>query len=38
VVAYLAAGRELIGIAAGMRSPTWPGAAQQSRIVVYGLR
>jgi alcohol dehydrogenase (cytochrome c) len=37
VVAYLAHGRELIGIAAGMRSATWPGAAQQSRIVVYGL-
>jgi alcohol dehydrogenase (cytochrome c) len=36
VVAYLARGRELIGIAAGMRSPTWPGGAQQSRIVVYG--
>jgi alcohol dehydrogenase (cytochrome c) len=38
VVAYLAGGRELIGIASGMRSPTWPGGAQQSRIVVYGLR
>lgn len=38
VVAYLAAGRELIGIASGMRSPTWPGGAQQSRIVVYGIQ
>ena len=38
VVAYLAGGRELIGIASGMRSATWPGGAQQSRIVVYGLR
>ena len=38
VVAYLAGGRELIGIAAGMRSPTWPGGALESRIVVYGLR
>ena len=38
VVAYLAGGRELIGIASGMRSATWPGAAQQSRIVVYGVR
>jgi len=36
VVAYLARGRALVGIAAGMRSPTWPGGAQQSRIVVYG--
>jgi alcohol dehydrogenase (cytochrome c) len=38
VVAYLAGGRQLIGIASGMRSATWPGGAQQSRIVVYGLR
>ena len=38
VVAYLAKGRELIGIASGMRSPTWPGGALQSRIVVYGVR
>jgi alcohol dehydrogenase (cytochrome c) len=38
VVAYLANGRELIGIASGMRSPTWPGGAAQSRILVYGVR
>jgi len=38
VVSYLAGGRQLIGIASGMRSPTWPGGAQQSRIVVYGVR
>jgi alcohol dehydrogenase (cytochrome c) len=38
VVAYLAGGRELIGVAAGMRSPTWPGGAQQSRIVVFGIK
>ena len=38
VVAYLAGGRELIGIASGMRSPTWPGGAKQSRLVVYGVR
>lgn len=37
IVAYLAGGRELIGVASGMRSPTWPGGAQQSRIVVYGV-
>lgn len=37
IVAYLAGGRELIGIASGMRSPTWPGGARQSRIVVYGV-
>jgi alcohol dehydrogenase (cytochrome c) len=38
VVAYLAGGRQLIGIASGMRSATWPGGAQQSRIVIYGLK
>jgi alcohol dehydrogenase (cytochrome c) len=38
VVAYLANGRELIGIASGMRSATWPGGALQSRIVVYGVK
>jgi alcohol dehydrogenase (cytochrome c) len=38
VVTYLAGGRELLGIASGMRSPTWPGGAQTSRIVVYGVR
>ena len=38
VVAYLAGGRELIGIASGMRSPTWPGGTQRSRIVVYGIK
>lgn len=38
IVAYLVGRRELIGVASGMRSPTWPGGAQQSRIVVYGLR
>jgi alcohol dehydrogenase (cytochrome c) len=38
VVSYLAGGRQLIGIASGMRSATWPGGTQQSRIVVYGLK
>jgi alcohol dehydrogenase (cytochrome c) len=38
VIAYLAGGRQLIGIASGMRSATWPGGAQQSRIVIYGLK
>lgn len=31
-------GRQLLGVASGMKSPMWPGAAQQSRILVYGLR
>jgi hypothetical protein len=25
-------------VASGMKSPMWPGGAQQSRILVYGLR
>jgi alcohol dehydrogenase (cytochrome c) len=33
-----AGGRQLIGVASGMKSPVWPGGAQQSRILVYGLR
>jgi len=35
---YRAGGRQLIGVASGMKSPMWPGGAQQSRILVYGLR
>ena len=31
-------GRQLLGVASGMKSPMWPGGAQQSRILVYGLR
>ena len=37
-VTYRAGGRQLIGVASGMKSPMWPGGAQQSRILVYGLR
>jgi alcohol dehydrogenase (cytochrome c) len=37
IVTYTAAGRQLIGVAAGMKSPVWPGGASQSRIMVYGL-
>ncbi len=37
VVSYLAAGRQRIGVASGMRSPIWPGGSQSSHIVVYGL-
>jgi len=37
IVTYTAAGRQLVGIAAGMKSPVWPGGASQSRIIVYGL-
>jgi len=38
VVTYVAGGRQLLGVASGMRSPVWPGSAQQSRILVYGIR
>ena len=38
IVTYRAGGRQLIGVASGMKSPVWPGGAQQSRILVYGLR
>jgi alcohol dehydrogenase (cytochrome c) len=38
IVTYRAGGRQLIGVASGMKSPMWPGGAQQSRILVYGLR
>ena len=38
VISYYAGGRQLVGIASGMKSSVWPGAAQQSRILVFGLR
>ena len=38
IVSYAVGGRQRIAVAAGMRSPLWPGATQSSRIVVYGLR
>jgi PQQ-dependent dehydrogenase (methanol/ethanol family) len=38
IVTYMAGGRQLVGVASGMKSPVWPGGAQSSRIVVYGLR
>lgn len=38
VITYSAGGRQLLGVASGMKSVNWPGAAQQSRIVVFGLR
>jgi alcohol dehydrogenase (cytochrome c) len=37
IVSYSAGGRQLIGVAAGMKSPIWPGAADNSRILVFGL-
>jgi alcohol dehydrogenase (cytochrome c) len=38
IVTYSAGGRQLLGVASGMKSVVWPGAAQQSRIIIYGLR
>lgn len=38
IVSYLAGGRQLIGVAMGMKSPIWPGGSAASQIVVYGLR
>lgn len=37
IVTYTAGGRQLLGVASGMKSPIWPGGSSQSRIVVYGL-
>jgi len=36
-VTYLANGRQRVAIASGMKSPIWPGAADASRIVVFGV-
>jgi alcohol dehydrogenase (cytochrome c) len=38
IVTYTAGGQQLLGVASGMKSPVWPGAADQSRILVYGLQ
>ena len=38
IVTYRAGGRQLIGVASGMKSVVWPGGADKSRILVYGLR
>lgn len=37
IVSYSAAGHQLVAVAAGMHSQVWPGAANPSRILVYGL-
>ncbi len=38
IITYSAGGRQLLGVASGMKSVVWPGAAQQSRVLIYGLR
>ena len=37
IVSYAVAGRQLIGVATGMKSPIWPGGSAASQIVVYGV-
>jgi alcohol dehydrogenase (cytochrome c) len=37
VVTYSSGGHQRLGVAAGMKSPLWPGSAESSRIIVYGL-
>ena len=37
LVVYRAGGHQLLGVASGMKSLAWPGAADKSRILVYGL-
>ena len=37
IVSYGVGGRQRIAVASGMKSPIWPGAAEQSRIQVFGL-
>jgi alcohol dehydrogenase (cytochrome c) len=37
IVSYAVGGRQRIGVASGMKSGIWPGAATESRIQVFGL-
>lgn len=37
IVTYLTNGGQRVAIASGMKSPIWPGAADASRIVIFGL-
>ena len=37
IVSYLAGGKQRLGVAAGMKSPIWPGGSAASQILVYGL-
>ncbi len=37
IVSYAVGGRQRIAVASGMKSPIWPGSADQSRIQVFGL-
>ena len=37
VITYQARGKQLVAVAAGMKSPIWPTVVQSNRIVVFGL-
>jgi alcohol dehydrogenase (cytochrome c) len=37
IVSYAAGGKQKIGVASGMKSGIWPGAATESRVQVFGL-
>ncbi len=37
LVVFRAGGHELLGVASGMKSFAWPGSADKSRILIYGL-
>jgi alcohol dehydrogenase (cytochrome c) len=37
IVSYAVSGRQRVAVASGMKSPIWPGGADQSRIQVFGL-
>jgi alcohol dehydrogenase (cytochrome c) len=38
IITYTVGGKQLLGVASGMKSPVWPGAANKSRVLVYGLK
>lgn len=38
IISYSAGGRQLVAVASGMKSPIWPGTANKSRILVFGLK
>jgi alcohol dehydrogenase (cytochrome c) len=38
IITYSSGGRQRLAVASGMKSPVWPGGAQQSRILVYALK
>jgi alcohol dehydrogenase (cytochrome c) len=35
IITYTANGKQRLAVASGMKSPVWPGGAQQSRILIY---